>query len=397
MQKHQLWTRDFIFSSLINFFLIIVMYLLMVTIGPFAADRFGADAGTAGLVSGSYIIGALMARFVAGPLVEKIGNKKVLLAGTLLYVIAGATYFLAFNLPLLLFIRFIHGMGMGVGSTATGSIVARVLPPDRRGEGIGYYSLSGVLGAALGPFLGILLAEHLPFTVLFLFCTVLALLSFLLALLIKVDGDLENIGQREKEPFSIWSVVEKNALPIGLVTLFIAIGYGGVLSFIMFYAEEMELVTASSFFFLVYAITVLLSRPFTGKLLDLKGGNIVIVPALLFFAGGLFLLSESVTGSMLLGAGVLIGLGFGNFQSSAQAISVKVAEPHRMGLATSTFFIFLDFGVGFGPYLLGSLVPIVGYSGIYKLLAAIVLFALVLYLIVHGMKEHREKKTEACQ
>ncbi|MGM9921886.1 MAG: MFS transporter, partial [Bhargavaea sp.] len=248
MQKHQLWTKDFIFASLINFFLIIVMYLLMVTIGPFAADRFGADAGTAGLVSGSYIIGALMARFIAGPLVEKVGNKKVLIAGTLLYVISGATYFLAFNLPLLLLIRFIHGMGMGIGSTATGSIVARVLPPDRRGEGIGYYSLSSVLGAALGPFLGILLAKHLPFSMLFLFCTILALASFILAITIKADEGMEAIqGQVGKRRFSIWSVVEKNALSIGFVTLFIAIAYGGVLSFIMFYAEEMDLVTASSF------------------------------------------------------------------------------------------------------------------------------------------------------
>ncbi|MFC7364695.1 MULTISPECIES: MFS transporter [Bhargavaea] len=393
MQKHQLWTKDFIFASLINFFLIIVMYLLMVTIGPFAADRFGADAGTAGLVSGSYIIGALMARFIAGPLVEKVGNKKVLIAGTLLYVISGATYFLAFNLPLLLLIRFIHGMGMGIGSTATGSIVARVLPPDRRGEGIGYYSLSSVLGAALGPFLGILLAKHLPFSMLFLFCTILALASFILAITIKADEGMEAIqGQEGKRRFSIWSVVEKNALSIGFVTLFIAIAYGGVLSFIMFYAEEMDLVTASSFFFLVYAITVLLSRPFTGKLLDLKGGNIVIVPALLLFAAGLILLSESVTGIMLLGAGVLIGLGFGNFQSSAQAISVKVADPRRMGLATSTFFIFLDFGVGFGPYILGSLVPLVGYAGIYKILAGIVLFALVVYGAVYGAREHRERK-----
>ncbi|KZE39913.1 multidrug MFS transporter [Bhargavaea cecembensis] len=394
MQSHKLWTKDFIFASLINFFLIIVMYLLMVTIGPFAADRFQADAGTAGLVSGSYIIGALMARFVAGPLVEKIGNKKVLLAGTLLYVISGATYFFAFNLPLLVLIRFVHGMGMGVGSTATGSIVARVLPPDRRGEGIGYYSLSSVLGAALGPFLGILLAKHLPFTMLFLFCTILALASFILAITIKADEKLEPASvQEEKKRFSIWSVVEKNALPIGVVTLFVAVAYGGVLSFIMFYSEEMDLVTASSFFFLVYAVTVLLSRPFTGKLLDLKGGNIVIVPALLLFAGGLILLSESATGVMLLGAGVLIGLGFGNFQSSAQAISVKVADPHRMGLATSTFFIFLDFGVGFGPYILGSLVPLLGYAGIYKLLAGVVLFALLLYVAVYGVKEHRLRKT----
>ena len=36
-----------------------------------------------------------------------------------------------------------------------------------------------------------------------------------------------------------------------------------------------------------------------------------------------------------------------------------------MGLATSTFFIFLDAGLGFGPYLLGFIVPYTTYGHLY--------------------------------
>ena len=42
-------------------------------------------------------------------------------------------------------------------------------------------------------------------------------------------------------------------------------------------------------------------------------------------------------------------------QSCTQAIAIKLTPPERMGLATSTFFIFLDAGLGLGPTYLDSL------------------------------------------
>jgi MFS family permease len=89
----------------------------------------------------------------------------------------------------------------------------------------------------------------------------------------------------------------------------------------------------------------------------------------------------------LLLAGVLIGLGFGNMQSSTQAVAVKVTPPHRMGLATSTFFIFLDAGLGFGPYILGFIIPLTGYRTLYVILGVVALATIVLYYFLHGKNE----------
>jgi predicted MFS family arabinose efflux permease len=58
-----------------------------------------------------------------------------------------------------------------------------------------------------------------------------------------------------------------------------------------------------------------------------------------------------------------------------------------MGLATSTFFIFLDAGLGFGPYLLGFIIPLTGYSSLYVILGVVVLATIVLYYFLHGKKE----------
>lgn len=175
-------------------------------------------------------------------------------------------------------------------------------------------------------------------------------------------------------------------MPIAIITLVISFCYSSVLSFIKFYANEINLVSAASFFFLVYSIAVLFSRPFTGRLMDTKGANYIMYPGFVILAGGMVLLSSVNTGIMLLVAGALIGLGFGNMQSSTQAIAVKLTLPQRMGLATSTFFIALDAGLGFGPYLLGFIIPVTGYRSLYVILGIVVFLSTVLYYFLHGKR-----------
>jgi len=44
-----------------------------------------------------------------------------------------------------------------VALTVTGAVVSRLLPESRKGEGIGFFSLSGVIGLGLsGLFIGLL-------------------------------------------------------------------------------------------------------------------------------------------------------------------------------------------------------------------------------------------------
>ena len=53
----------------------------------------------------------------------------------------------------------------------------------------------------------------------------------------------------------------------------------------------LHLVTASSFFFIVFAVVTFVTRPFTGKIYDHFGENKVMYPVLLSFAIGLAILS----------------------------------------------------------------------------------------------------------
>lgn len=387
MSKPKLWTKDFIIVSSINFLLTLVFYLLIVIIGVYAVDEYHATTSQAGLVTGIFIVGTLIGRLFIGRSIDLIGRKRTLFIGVILYILSTTLYFIHFGIIFLLITRLLHGITLGIASTATGTIVAQIIPETRRGEGVGYYSMSATLATAIGPFVGLYMSQHTSTQIIFSLCLVLGIISLITAFFVYVPV-LEGAAKtNEIKGFKLSQFIEPKAVPIALITLVVAFCYSSVLSFINFFAIEIDLVSAASFFFLVYSIAVLVSRPFTGRLMDVKGANYVMYPAFIFFTAGMLLLGFAHNSVTLLAAGILIGLGFGNMQSCTQAIAIKLTPPHRMGLATSTFFIFLDAGLGFGPYLLGFFIPITGYSTLYMILGIVVLVSSGLYYVLHGKKE----------
>ena len=386
MSKEKLWTKEFISISVVNFFLMLSMYLLLVTMATYASEEFNASSSTAGLVASIFILGALSGRFFAGRQMEKLGSRKILLGGTVFFILVSLFYFLPTNIYGLMAIRFFHGIGVGFATTATGTIAAHVIPSSRNGEGIGYFSLSAVLSTAVGPLIGIALINYVGYSSIFVFTLVMGIVSLLIALPIK-PPKIKYKPNPDNKGFKLSNYFESRALPIATVILVGAFAYSGILSFIAAYAKEINLVQAGGFYFLVYAIVILISRPFTGRLMDSRGGNSVVYPGLVLFAIGMLVLSQANSSITFLVAAAIIGLGYGNFQSSTQAIAIKVTPPHRMGLANSTYFIFLELGLGLGPFILGSMVPLIGYGGLYLSMVAIIILVIPLYYILHGKND----------
>lgn len=385
--KKKLWTKDFLIISLINFTITLIFFLLMVTIAGYAVDEFGASTSTAGLVSSIFIIGTLFGRLGGGRVIGEWGSKKTLFYGLLLFAVSTMLYFAAVNLPLLMVNRLLQGIALGLASTATGTIIAQILPPERRGEGIGYYSLSAILATAIGPFVGILLTQTFTdFRMIFAVDSVLAVICFMLYFIVSVPDVPKRA--KVKTGFKLSNFIEMRAVPISLVALVIGFAYSGVMSFMTFYAKELDLVTAGRYFFIVYAIVVLMTRPFTGKLLDARGANIVVYPCLVIFTIGMYAFSSATSSFIFLVAAACIGIGYGNFNSVAQAIAIKVTPNERLGLATSTYFILYDLGLGVGPFFLGIFVPIMGYSGIFFAMVFVIMLSIVIYHYLYGKQEN---------
>lgn len=392
-QKSKLWTKDFIMVSTSNFLLFISFYILIVTIAVYSIEEFHASQSQAGLASSIFVLGAVFMRPIAGRMIERVGKKNLLLLGLILFLVMTLFYFLVNNLALLLVIRFFHGFALAISTTATGTIVADIIPAARRGEGMGYFATSQNLAMAIGPFLGIYISQNYEGNMIFIATTIFSVVALIATLFLRVPRSTFVPDNSEAgDGFRLSDFFEKSTIGIGILVAILGFVYSSILSFLNTYTAEINLVDAASFFFVMYAIFLLLSRPFTGQWFDRLGENAVIYPSLLLFGIGMFVLSQANAGIVLLFAGAIIGIGFGTFQSSAQTVAINEAPRHRIGLATSTFFVFFDIGVGIGPFLLGMILPLIGFRGLYVGMALLIFLSILVYYVVHGKKATARKK-----
>ena len=388
--KTPIWTKNFNINFITNFLVYLCMYLLIVIIASYTKSEYHASDSMAGLVSGLFIIGSLIGRFITGKYVNKIGPKLILIIGLILLIITQLFYFIEGALAILMFTRLVNGIATGVTTTATGTIAAYATPQERKSEGISLFSLSLVIGAAIGPFFGLLLINTFPIQLLFLLCLMCGIISFIISFFIKLNidttRDIIKPQTTESKKFNINNYIAKEALPVAIIMLLAGLSYSSILTFLQFFAQEINLVTISSYFFIFYAIASLITRPIAGRMMDLKNENVIAYPAFIFLILTFLTLSITNNSWLLILAGLLLGAGYGNISSCMQAIAIKVSPPAKYGIATSTYFIGLDLGLGFGPYILGFVTSAVSFAQLYAIMGVLVLITGVIYYFVHGRK-----------
>lgn len=416
--KDKLWTRGFVLGTFANFVSSCNYFMIMVVMTEYAMAVYEAPAAAAGLTASIFIFGTLIARLV-GSLVIGRANKKVLLFTAAIAEIAFTLlYLLNLSLAGLLAVRFLHGFFFGIFSTTMATYITEIVPTSRKGEGIGYYMLSVTLGAAIGPFAGILISRYVGYNDLFFWAAIVVVLSVPLLALLKlpkhteleaavieevsaevVGSETETAredsaarvmekaghahGQDEPKRRDRTRIIEKSTLPIGFVCCLIFFGYSSLLTFLTPFANEVGLTRAASVYFIAYAISMFITRPLSGRAFDRRGARFVMVPAFFSFMAGMLVLAFASNDWMILGSALLCGYGVGTLQSCGLAMAVKRAPVKRLPATNATFYMMIDAGAGAGPILLGAITPIIGYSMMYVAMAGVGLIALLLFFAVN--------------
>lgn len=373
MHSEKIWTRDFVIICLSNFFIFLGFQMTLPTI-PLFVEELGGNDQLIGIVVGIFTFSALLLRPYAGHALESKGRRFVYLTGLGIFVLSVGSFGFVKSLIFLFIMRIIQGLGWGFSTTASGTIATDLIPAKRRGEGMGYYGLSGNLALAFGPTLGLALVGVVSFTQLFLICAILGLAAFFLSSTIRYKKAEPQIVQLKK-----WDIYEKSALPPSMLLFFITVTFGGIASFLPIYSAQKG-IPGIQWYFLLYALALMISRTFAGKLYDQKGHQAVFIPGALLIIISMILLSWLPNSLFLYIAAILYGLGFGTVQPALQAWSVKEAPANRRGMANATFFSFFDLGVGIGAIMFGQIAHWFGYSAIYAVAAGSVFCSIILYL-----------------
>ncbi|MDR4944987.1 MFS transporter [Neobacillus cucumis] len=375
LQKEKIWTKDFVLICLANFFIFLGFQMTLPTI-PLFVENLGGNDQLIGFVVGIFTFSALMLRPYAGTALETRGRGFVYLIGLAVFVLSVGSFGFLTSILLLFMMRVVQGVGWGFSTTASGTIASDLIPVKRRGEGMGYYGLSGNLALAMGPSLGLTLTGMISFKYFFLICASLGLIALFLSSKITYKKGVQN-PSKEKTKRALY---EKDALKPSFLMFFITITFGGIAAFLPLYTVEKH-IAGIQLYFLIYALALMITRTFAGQLYDRKGHQAVYIPGTLLILAAMILLAGLPNSFVLYIAAFSYGLGFGMVQPALQAWSIEKVPMNRRGMATATFYSFFDLGVGIGAMVFGQISHLFGYSTIYRTAAVSIAISMLLYFI----------------
>jgi MFS family permease len=375
--KERIWTRDFIFILFANFFIFLGFQMTLPTI-PLFVEKLGGNDQLIGFVVGIFTFSALLLRPFAGHALESRGRGFVYIFGLTIFVLSVGSYAFAMSILFLFVMRVVQGVGWGYSTTASGTIATDLIPPIRRGEGMGFFGLSGNIAMAFGPALGLILTSKLSFPVFFFICAGCGLIALILASQIKYKKAEKKPSKSEHRRFDFY---EKTALQPSFLLFFITTTFGGIASFLPLYTAEKH-IAGIQWYFLLYAIGVLITRMFAGKIYDKRGHQAVVIPGEIMILAAMILLAWLPNSTILFLAAILYGLGFGSVQPALQAWAVDQAPMNRKGMANATFFSFFDLGIGVGAMVFGQIAQLLGYRFIYIIASLSVLVSMILYFFL---------------
>ena len=393
MSQGKLWTRSFIVLMWVNLSSALSFYLIMVKITEYAAETYGVPQSIAGSTVSAFVIAALLTRLFFGERIDRWGVKRSLAIGAAVNAVAMLLYLVPMDFLPLMAVRMAHGFGFALMSGSAAAGAALVIPRNRYGEGIGYFSMMQALATGVGPFIAILLTSLFGgYTPMFACAAGIAVVALVSVAAVKIPDRADDgmpPARHMHATKGIASLLQVSALPLAAVMFLVFMGYSGILSFVTSYADERGMTGAVSLYFVVYAIVVLVSRPPVGRRVDRHGENSTIYYCFASLVVGFLLLAFAPNGAVLLASAAFAGFGVGATQSIVQAVIVRDTPPAELGRANSTFLMGLDSGSGVGPLLIGSIIPIVSYSASYLVLAVVAALAALVYHLVHGRKQGR--------
>jgi MFS family permease len=379
----RLWTRSFVFMIAGTFVLFIAFYALYPTL-PLFIKQLGGNSAHVGLAMGVFMLASVVFRPIVGSLLDRFGRRPFILGGILLFALAMSLYGWVGGIAALMALRVLHGTSWAFSSTATQTAITDMIPPARRGEGIGFLGMAMTMAMAVGPASGLWIAEKLSYHALFLLGAGVACAALLLTFGAAMPF--------HPQPGTIgFGVVEKRVLPIMASIFFLFFAYGSITTFVPLFAESIEV--SSPAFFAAFAATLVVVRPLAGRLSDRYGEVVVVMPALVMTILALITLSLSTGLLGVLASAVLYGIGFGTAHPVLHAATIRIARSSRKGAANASVSTATDLGIGLGAITLGWVSQHTSYRALFTVSAVSVALSLLVFAFARRLLSAAPSRT----
>ncbi|MBW2178208.1 MAG: MFS transporter [Deltaproteobacteria bacterium] len=361
--------------------------MLMPTL-PLYLSALGYSNLALGSVLGSFALGVLVLRPIAGLVTDRKSRKLSLLIGLAVFIIAPPLYLLSDSFAYLLCVRFFHGIGITFFTTASPTLVTDIAPSRHRGEVLGHMSIASIFSMALGPIVGVTLFTNFGMPLLLAGCSLMGLGGLVLIFFIREP----HRSPTEQTTITYKQAIFTRIVIVSSVVLFIeAQIYGGFFTFLPLLLESVGNQRVG-LFFMVASGTMIIGRFSIAHFADVYGRGPMFFYSFLIIIASVVLIAQVNSLTMLIAAALLYGVGSTICMPALIALVADSSDPEARGRVFSFFYGAFDVGVISAGVFLGFWADLFGLRGMFMLAAGLGLVAALFFMLTIQSKVGRSMR-----
>ena len=351
----------------------------------------GADPSGVGMVAAASAFTGIVASIPAGILSDRLGRKRMLIFSALVFSSAPFFYLFITNIYQLAAIRFYHGLATAIFVPVAMALVSDLFQKER-GEKIGWFSTSTLLGRFMAPIIGgaiigaMVFNPGVSYKIVYIVCGITGVLVLLLALRIQDSVEHKNNNRSWAETADIFKTVISNRdiLLTSAVEAAILFAYGTFETFLPLYSINAGISAYEIGVFLSsQVITLALTKPLMGRFSDRHGREPQIFAGAIIGAVCIGSLPMFKSFLPLLVLSILFGLSLSIVTSATSARIADLSWKENRGSAMGVLGSIMDIGHTTGPLAAGIAAVYFGLAFSFIAAAAVLIFfALIFRLAV---------------
>jgi MFS family permease len=339
------------------FFCLLGVGASLATLPFYVLNELHGNKVEVGVVTATISLSAVVSRPIAGRLADKHGYKLLMMCGPAICILAGAAYYAAANVAVLVAIRVLHGVGEGAVYTPGAAWLVRLCPPERRGRVVGFYGISMWLGITLGALFGTVAMRVIGFGAVW-------------ALLIAVGvGGLLSVAPaprpEQAEPAAARAtILPPSTVVPGIALSLAALGYAALAAFVALHMAARGVANGIAAFN-AYGFTYIGVRLFVGNVPDRFGARRVALWSAVVEAVGLLIVAVAHNLPTAVAGGLVMGAGLSLLFPSLALVVINRTDASQQGAALGAFTSFWDIGLAVGGPFAGLVASVANYPAVF--------------------------------
>lgn len=349
---------------------------LLVPILPVFLARKGFAESQIGLIMGAAALSALIVRPWVGLQVDRRGSRPVLMLGQVLLLLSIIGLLWAESIGSFLGLRLAYGVALAFYGTGAVTFASGIGVGKANASAIAMYTLMTMIGLGASMSLAQTLYDHFGFSTLVLITSALLGTAFCV---MKFRAKAFDVTAKKdgKVPF-VTVLKDKVVLAVSVGQFGSSFAFGAVFTYVPLAAIQGG-TSFYSFFFIAFAVTVVISRFFVQRIIDMLGMERTCLYAYLAMLVGVLPLVFDLSPPVLVVTGLSFGAGFGVTFPAFILLLVQRLNAARRGTSLGILIAAGDIAIALSAAIMGTIAEHLGY--VHLFLATTVTLAVCMYFL----------------